>query len=143
MAFCENCGAQLGGGAAACPSCGAARTPVPGQPAVSQYVPVTAEQARGFLSSLFDLSFTSFIATKLIKVLYVLAIVGAGLAAISIAVAGFSQGTATGVLMLIIVAPLAFLAAVIYARVVLEIIIVVFRMAEHLAEIAEQGRRTP
>jgi hypothetical protein len=42
---------------------------------------------------------------------------------------------------MLVVAPLVFLATVIYARVLLEIMIMVFRMAEHLAEIARQGRR--
>lgn len=53
----------------------------------------------------------------------------------------FSQSTGLGVLVMLFVAPLVFLACVIYSRVVLEITIVVFRMAEHTAEIARQGRR--
>jgi len=148
MAFCENCGAQVGPGSVVCPSCGAAVQGSAGAqagmaraPAVAQYTPVTAAQARGFLASLFDLSFTSFVASKLIKVLYVIAIAVTAVVALSFALAGFSKDVASGLLMLIIVTPLVFLAGVIYARVVLEIIIVVFRMAEHLEEIAQQGRR--
>jgi hypothetical protein len=63
------------------------------------------------------------------------------LTALSIAASGFSQGTGTGLLAMVIVAPIVFLLGVIYSRVLLEIIIVIFRMEEHLAEIAERGRR--
>jgi hypothetical protein len=108
---------------------------------VSQPTPsATADEARGLFSSLFDLSFTTFVTSKLIKVLYALAILFAALVAAALLVSGFSQGSLVGLLMLI-VAPIVFLATVIYARVLLEIMIVVFRMAEHLAEIAQQGRR--
>jgi Domain of unknown function (DUF4282) len=48
---------------------------------------------------------------------------------------------ALGIVMLIIGAPLYFLIVVIYARVLLEIIMVIFQMAEHVAEIAAQSRR--
>jgi Domain of unknown function (DUF4282) len=42
---------------------------------------------------------------------------------------------------MLIFAPIVFLAEVIYFRVLLEILMVIFRMAEHLAEIARQDRR--
>jgi hypothetical protein len=107
---------------------------------VPQHTPPIAEEVQGLLSSLFDLSFTTFITSKLIKVLYAMAIAFAALVATALLVSGFSQGALVGLLMLV-VAPVVFLATVIYARVLLEIMIVVFRMAEHLAEIARQGRR--
>jgi uncharacterized protein DUF4282 len=108
---------------------------------VSQPAPsATGAQAPGLLSSLFDMSFTTFVTSKLISLLYAMAIAFAALVAAALLVSGFSQGTLVGLLMLI-VAPLVFLATIIYARVILEIMIVVFRMAEHLAEIAQQGRR--
>lgn len=97
----------------------------------------------GFLGSLFDLSFTSFITTKLIKVLYGLWLAVAGLAALVLIISGFQGGAGRGVLMLIIGAPLLFFFSALYGRVLMEITIVVFRIAEHTAEIAEQGRRTP
>lgn len=105
------------------------------------------EQSVGFLSSLFDFSFTSFITTKLIKVLYALAILGAALAGLGFfllaVVSGFKESALAGLGALVIggiVAALVFFLWVLYARVLLEIIIVIFRMSEHLAEIARQGR---
>ena len=112
-----------------------------GPVSISQHTPhITADEARGLLSSLLDLSFTTFITSKLIKLLYAMAIMFAALVAAALLVWGFSQGAVAGLLMLV-VTPLVFLATVIYARVLLEIMIMVFRMAEHLAEIARQGRR--
>ena len=76
---------------------------------------------------------------KLIKVLYVLGIVGAAVWALILAGTGISQG---GVgLLLALVSPVLFLAGVIYFRMMMEVIMVIFRGAEHLAEIAKQGRQ--
>jgi hypothetical protein len=98
------------------------------------------EQAKGFFESLFDFSFTAFITSKIIKFLYGLSIAGAALVSLFIIVLGFNISTTTGVLALIIGAPLFFLLCVIYARVLLEIVIVIFRISEHAAEIAQKGR---
>ena len=146
MAFCQSCGAQMSEGATVCTACGEAKSgrpygSTPGMTPPSQYAPTaTGVEVRGFLSSLFDLSFTSFITTKLIKVLYVLSLLGAALIALSVGVSGFNAGSTTGLITLIIVAPITFLFGVIYCRVMMELVIVVFRAAEHVAEIARQGR---
>jgi Domain of unknown function (DUF4282) len=101
------------------------------------------EPAKDFFASLFDFSFTAFITSKIIKLLYALSVVGAGLSALAFITSGFSNSVALGVVMLLIGGPLYFFLVVISARVFLEIIIVLFRMAEHIAEIAAQGRRGP
>lgn len=103
--------------------------------------PIDTQQAAGFLNSLFDFSFTNFVATRLIKVLYVLAIIGAAFCALAMVVSSFTASIVQGIVVLLIVAPLAFFFMVIYARVMMELLIVLFRMSEHLAEIAQQGRR--
>jgi len=111
-------------------------------PAPARYVsPVNAQEAAGFVSSLFDFSFNNFITTKIIKVLYVISIVLAGLGALAVVGAGFSAGALAGIFSLLIVAPLLFIFYVIYARVIMEVLIVIFRSSEYLAEIAKQGRR--
>lgn len=92
------------------------------------------------MSALFDTSFTSFITTKLVKLAYVIAMLVAAFVALMVVVAGFSMGKLVGLIALVIGAPLVFLAYVIAARITLELLIVVFRMAEHTAEIARQGR---
>lgn len=97
-------------------------------------------QAKSFFGSLFDLSFTSLITSKIIKLLYILSIIVAGLASLSLVISSFAVSTAAGIFSLFIFAPLIFMLSVIYARVLLEIIIVIFRISEHAAEIAAQGR---
>jgi hypothetical protein len=99
------------------------------------------DQAKGFFESLFDFSFTTFVTSKLVKLLYVLSIVGAALVSLFLIVIGFTVSIVLGVLMLLIGGPLLFLLSMIYARVFLEVMIVIFRISEHTAEIAEQGRR--
>jgi hypothetical protein len=99
------------------------------------------EQTKGFFESLFDLSFEDLVTTKIIKFLYIVAIIGAGLASLFWISLAFNVSAIFGVLMLLIGAPLLFLLSVIYARVLLEIIIVIFRISENTAKIAAQGRK--
>jgi len=144
MAFCAKCGSQLAQGAAACSACGAPTgAGAPAAPAPARYVPpINTQQAAGFISSLFDLSFSNFITTKLIKVLFVISIVVAALESLMFVVYAFQfMGAVAGVLMLLIGAPILFFLGVIYTRVLMEVLIVVFRGSEYLAEIAKQGRR--
>jgi len=145
MAFCGKCGAQLHEGATFCANCGAstaaaaqlpaAGTPVVTHPLVAGGVP----PQRGFWGSLFDLSFTSFVTTKLIKVLFVLAIIGAAIEAIAVVVYA-NNLPSPAPLIGIIAAPIVFFLIILIGRVELEIIIVIFRGVEHLAELVEQGR---
>ena len=97
----------------------------------------------GFFESLFDFSFSSSITEKVVPVLYVLSVVLLGLVSLFIIVGGFAQGVAEGILVLIIVAPLYFIISVVYVRVMLEFLIVVFQIADHVKEIAQQGRPVP
>jgi hypothetical protein len=89
---------------------------------------------RGFFSSLFDLSFTSFITTKIIKVIYVLTLIGIGMVALVFIVGAFRDSVGLGVFVLLIGAPIGALIYTIYARVILEFIIQVFRISELLRD---------
>ena len=62
---------------------------------------------KGFFGSLFDISFTEFVTTRIIKVLFVLAIIGSGIAAVALLVSGIAGGGA-GAFASIILAPLLF-----------------------------------
>ena len=108
------------------------------------------EEKAGFLKSLFDFSFSHFITTKIIKFLYGISIAFGGLAALFLFIDGIKSGfgrgrsTAEGILILIgllILIPLLFLLYAMFMRVYLEVIIVIFRIAEHTSEIAKQGRK--
>jgi uncharacterized protein DUF4282 len=97
-------------------------------------------EPKGFFASLFDISFSSLITTKVIKVLYVISLIVIGLVAIGFIVSAFASSAAFGVVTLVILAPLFALLYTVWARVVLEFIIVVFRIAEYMHELVELTR---
>jgi hypothetical protein len=94
----------------------------------------------GFFRSLFDISFSSLITTKVIKFLYVISLIVIGLAALFFIVAAFTRSPGSGVVTLVIIAPLFSLLYVVYTRVILEFIIVVFRISEYNREMVELMR---
>jgi hypothetical protein len=92
--------------------------------------------SQGFLSSLFDYSFSNFVTSKIVKVLYVLTTIMAVLWTILLIVAAFNASSTFGVLTLLIIGPFFFLLTMTYARVVLEVLIVLFRISENVSAIA-------
>ncbi|RKY28153.1 MAG: hypothetical protein DRP83_01185 [Planctomycetota bacterium] len=93
----------------------------------------------GFLGSLFDFSFSEFVTTRVIKTLFVVAIVMVGLGTIGLIISGFSKSATMGVFMLLL-SPLFFLLYVLFARIWLELIIVMFRIAENTGRLVEQNK---
>ena len=98
------------------------------------------DENKGFFAALFDFSFSAFITTKIIKLLYGLAMIGAGIAALAIILGGFSNGVGSG-LGALILAPILFLVYVSLARIWFELVIVIFRVAEHAKNIDEQTKQ--
>jgi hypothetical protein len=93
---------------------------------------------KGFFQRLFDLEFKEFIATRIIPTLYVIAIIVSALFSLGIIIDGFSDSFLTGLIKLIIIAPLTFLLTVISARVILEVVMVFFKISENIALLAEK-----
>lgn len=91
---------------------------------------------KSFFQTLFDFSFSTFITTKLVKILYALSIFVAGLMSIFIVLAALKDSIIGGFFVLVIVAPLFFIMAIIYVRVLLELVIVFFKISEHLHVLA-------
>ncbi len=92
-------------------------------------------EARSFISNVFDFSFDTFVTTRIIKILFVLAIIGSGIQALVLLLSSFAGGVASGLLGLIL-CPILFLVMVVLSRVWLELIIVVFRIAENTSRMA-------
>jgi hypothetical protein len=95
----------------------------------------------GGLGSLLDVSFSRFITSKLVSILYVLflAFVGLGLiVTIFGALIDLFQGDFGSALLQIILAPIGALVAVVIARVYLELIIVIFKIAENTRAMVEK-----
>ena len=82
-----------------------------------------------FFNALFDFSFSEFVTTKIVKVLYGIGILIAGIAAIAFIISGFGRSTFIGIIFLII-SPIVFIIYTILVRVWLELVIVMFRISE-------------
>ncbi len=96
------------------------------------------EKRRGVVEELFDVSFSTLVTPRIIKVLYALSIIASAFIAIVLIVEGFSESLGRGILTLVFVGPLVFLILVISSRIVYELAIVVFRISENTAEISRQ-----
>ena len=86
-------------------------------------------------SSLFDLSFSRFITLGIVKVLYVLVLILIAIGWLIGVISGFSQGAGAGIVGLVVVSIVA-LIQVIFARVWLELIVVIFRIGENTSALA-------
>ncbi len=97
------------------------------------------EGPQGFFTTLFDFSFSEFIVPKILKVLYGLGILGAAITALGFIVNGFGAGVLGGIVM-IILSPVIFVIGVILVRVYLEVVLVLFRIADNTAKMI-QGKQ--
>jgi len=94
-------------------------------------------QQRGFFGALFDISFSELITTRVIKFLFVLAIIASAIASIVYIGAAFTHSIGVGVLVLII-SPLVFIVYVTVARIWLEVLIVIFRISDDVKRMADK-----
>ena len=102
----------------------------------------TAPRARGekgFVGSLFDFSFSSFVTPKIIKVLYVLFTIWTALVSLLILIVSFrTGGMLAGIFVLIVIVPIYVLLTLGVYRVILEAFMVVFRIYEETKKISER-----
>jgi hypothetical protein len=115
----------------------------------------TTRGRAGFIRSIFDLSFTSFVTLRVVTILYVLSLILVALyslfLAFSVASGAYAMtgieatggspalGAILAVLSFLIVLPLVLALGVVYVRVVLELVVVLFRIAENTSELVRQG----
>ena len=95
----------------------------------------------GFFGALFDFSFREFVTSRIIKILYILWLVAIGLGVLSglvSSIATMSLSFFGGFLMLLGVL-VGGAIAVLLSRVVLELLIVIFRISEDLGAIRQRG----
>ena len=101
-----------------------------------------ARGEKGFVGSLFDFSFKSFVTPKIIKVLYVLFTIWTALVGLIILVIGFRTGHLPGGLFtLIVVEPIFLLLTLGIYRVVLEAFMVIFRIHDDIKQIRENTQK--
>ena len=93
-------------------------------------------EGKGLLASLFDLDFRYFITLKFLKVIYVVVMLVIGLGALLFFFSFASQG-AGGAILGLVLAPIGALFYLVFARVYLELIALLFRIAENTTRIAD------
>jgi TM2 domain-containing membrane protein YozV len=91
---------------------------------------------KGFIASLLDPSFTTLVTTRVIRYLYILLLVLFGIGLLAFIVASIASGSAAQIVVALIIGPLVALLYIIYARVILEVILAIFRILESSREIA-------
>ena len=107
--------------------------------AVPDPAPRDAADTRGFLGALFDFGFTSFVTPKVIKVLYMLIVIGTVVSALVVTIIAFKASTVFGFLMLVFGDPLFILIVLAIYRIILEFFVVTFRVAEDIRALRERG----
>ncbi|GAA4353199.1 DUF4282 domain-containing protein [Angustibacter luteus] len=92
-------------------------------------------QAKGFLATLFDFSFTSFLTLRFLKVIYTVLVVLVLLGGLSIFIAFASRGVG-GFIAGLVLAPLLALVYLVIARISLEVVALFFRIGENTSVMA-------
>jgi Domain of unknown function (DUF4282) len=102
-------------------------------------------ESQSFFSGLFDFSFKEYITPKVIRVIFVILIIFAGLGALFgliFAFAGFGRNVAFGLLGVILVV-LGFFLSVIFYRIFLEVVSALFRINDNIATLVHLSGGTP
>jgi hypothetical protein len=111
------------------------------RPAAASTDPAPSDLAetRGFLGALFDFGFTSFVTPKVIKVLYLLIVIGTVVSALVVTIIAFKASVVFGILMLVFGDPLFILIVLAIYRIILEFFVVTFRVAEDVRALRQRG----
>ncbi len=130
--FCTNCGASNKDDARFCINCA---QPLREVQVVRRFSQPRVRKVES-LQAFFDFSFSRFVSPKMMKFLYALSILSAGLMALFLIMLGFKASIWFGIFALLVGAPLIFLLTVISSRVLLETILVIFKIADQTANIS-------
>ena len=98
-------------------------------------------RGQGFINKLLDFSFEEFISIDVIRVLYVVSILLAAIAVVVGVITAFTNSVTVGIGALIL-APVVLFVYVLFARVLMEIFIVIFKIADHLKEIEDNTSKS-
>jgi hypothetical protein len=139
--FCTNCGASTKNGADLCANCGEWLRNSQIEEKLSHlraFNDASSSNKFDFLHPHFDFSFHRSVTIKTMKFLYILSILFAGLIALFFILVGFETSIRFGIFALGVGAAV-FLLTMIFSRIFLEMVLVVFRMGDHVADIGLAG----
>jgi len=121
-------------------------SPPPGTPAPpSSYQPPLgssgddALESKGFIRSLYDFSFSSFVTLRVIRVLYVLITILYSVTAAIVFIGALIEHKPADILFAIIIVPIAYLIYLTFARIAMEILMVLFNIGKDVRSIRERG----
>jgi uncharacterized membrane protein YphA (DoxX/SURF4 family) len=86
--------------------------------------------AKGLLRSLYDFGFTSLITTRIIKFVYALLVISYSIVAVILLLVGLASRNSAGILFAIIFVPIFYLIYLIMLRILMEMIVVFFKIGE-------------
>jgi hypothetical protein len=134
--FCTDCGTSNQEDAKVCVQCGEslAEPGIKRRPFIERVLRKTS-----FLQTLSGFPFDKSATSKIPRFLYALSILYAALLAFLYIAIGFSVSKALGLFMIVIGTPLIFLLTAVYSRVLLQMFVVVSRIANHASEIAKKS----
>jgi len=95
-------------------------------------------EEKNFFTGLFDLSFSHSLLRRLVKLLYVLAIVFGGITVVACVVLGYQQSPAQGLINLV-AGIVALFVGVLVVRVLLELALAILRIAEGIERATHPG----
>jgi hypothetical protein len=143
--FCTNCGTSNKDIAEFCINCGESLGEIPTEEERLHARVLSHRfffEKVSFLQVFRDFSFNHLISQKIMKCLYGLSILFAGLSSLFFIIVGFHVSMFFGILSLFIGAPLIFSLIVIYSRVLLEMILVISRIADRMTNMGLTGNGT-
>jgi hypothetical protein len=95
-------------------------------------------EEKNFFAGLFDFGFNSSLLRRLVKILYVLAIVFGGIAVVASVVLGYQQSPAQGLINLV-AGIVSLFVGVLVVRALLELALVILRVAEGIERATHPG----
>lgn len=87
------------------------------------------------MGALFNLSFDKFVAPTVAKIIYVLAMIGIAVTYVSMVAAGFNDNAGLGILMLLVLGPLAALVMLVFVRLAIESLLATIITAQNTSEL--------
>jgi Domain of unknown function (DUF4282) len=98
-----------------------------------------AFEEKSFIRSLYDFSFSSLVTLRVIRVLYVVVTALYSLAAVVAFVGLLARHTTTDILVAFVGVPIAYFIYLLFARIMFEILMVVFNIGKDVRAIRERG----
>lgn len=98
----------------------------------------TQDEGRSFFNALFDFKFETFVSLKFIRILYIILIAVIVIFSVIFLIAALATGDVGPIIGAIVFVPLLALFYVVITRVYLEVIAVLFRIAENTSRMADK-----